>query len=280
MAQSSSDILTLAYRNKSASAGEVTASAVRALWIQAVSSAATAQDAYDAWIDKATAIIVRGRKEQAALARTYYGAMRRIEQPNSPRYTPKPLPEPDEKPIRSSLFYVAFLDGRPPEDLKDYPIREEGLRDERISVISGSVVRQAMNGGRLQIKTALDDDPAQFRGYYRQLGADPCGFCALLGTRHDYGENSFDESDARFEGPGECKVHDECHCTMRPYWMQPALSEDHIMADELWGKVKKQFPGMNNKQLINEYGTQWREIRAARKAGTMNEDRQPEGLSA
>lgn len=280
MARSPSEVLTDGYKAKSAGLAEQTALAIRALWLRRAPYAKTAEEFYKEWLADAAPLLTRAWAEQATLARAYYTGLRRIEAPGARTYAPKALPTVDQKVVRDSLYYMAFLEGRPDgEPLKDYPLAEEATRDERLSMISGSVVKHAMNGGRIQIKTALDNDPANFRGYFRVLGADPCGFCALLATRHDYGKDSFEESDARFEGLGECKVHDECHCTLRPYWAAPALTETHVRADELWGQVKKKFPGRSNKQLISEYSKMWREQQDARTA-TVDESRASKGRAA
>lgn len=75
----------------------------------------------------------------------------------------------------------------------------------------GAATRHALAGGRsnlarsLQVRTDV--------GYYRVARAGCCSFCALLMSRGAvYGPDSFDESDPRFLGNGEIKVHDHCHC--------------------------------------------------------------------
>lgn len=277
-----SDRLADNYRTQSAASAEKTAAAIRGLWYRHMPYGATVTEGYEAWIKPATQVLIKGRAEQAAFARTYYRAMRRLELPGSASHMVQPLPPTDPEVVRSSLYFIAFLDGRPPgEKLDDIPM-EHLMRPEQMSLISGSVVRHAMNGGRHQIKTAIDNDPADFKGYYRQLGADPCGFCALLGTRHDYGAGSFDESDARFEGPGEAKVHDACHCTMRPYFVQPALSPMHHQAEDMWKGVNADLgPKVDNKTKINEFSKRWRKAKeAAEVSATLEPDDGAEGLVA
>jgi len=273
------EVLSLGYRSTSADAAERVATAIRTLWLKHSTGARSAEDFYERWLDESAVLLTRAWSEQAKLARAYYMSLRRIEAPYAPTFIPAALPEVDQKVVRDSLYYMAFIEGRPAgEKLADYP-PEEFARDERLSLISGSVVKHAMNGGRLQIKQALDSETAEFRGYYRQLGADPCGFCALLGTRHDYSKDSFDESDARFEGPGEFKVHDFCHCVLRPYWAAPALSETHQRAEQLWADIKARFSGLDNKRLISEYSKAWREQQELR-AATVNQDRPAKGRAA
>jgi len=273
------DVLALGHRNLSGDAAEKVATAIRALWLRHSTGKRSAEEFYEQWLADSSVILTRAWAEQAKLARAFYMNLRRLEAPYAPTFIPPALPEVSQKVIRDSLYYIAFVEGRPAgEPLSAYPV-EEFARDERLSLISGSVVKHAMNGGRLQIKHALDTDPADFRGYFRQLGPDPCGFCALLGTRHDYGKDSFKESDARFEGPGECKVHDQCHCTMRPYWAAPALTEAHQRADDLWKQISQKYAALDNKGRISEFSKAWREQREAG-AGRVNQDRSAKGRVA
>ena len=274
------DILATAYKDQSVALAEQATTTVRNLWLRHASAAQTPKDLYDGWIDGAVSAVISARRQQAALARAYYRSTRSAEVPAAIGYIPATLPDIDREVVRSSLFYMAFLEGRPAgEDFNDYPLKEEALRPERMSLIGGSATRHVMNGGRQQIKRALDHDPAVFRGYCRILGEDPCGFCALLGTRHDYGAESFDESDARFEGPGDCKVHDECHCVLRPYFVEPALSDQNSKAEEIWSRVRN-LPG-DNKAKIRQFEALWDEYKRQRATDArLGAGHAPKGLVA
>jgi len=59
--------------------------------------------------------------------------------------------------------------------------------------------------------------------YLRVTDADPCYFCAMLASRGPvYDEDSFDDSNPRFFGPGDYKVHDHCNCTLEPLYYSDA----------------------------------------------------------
>jgi hypothetical protein len=91
-----------------------------------------------------------------------------------------------------------------------------------LSTTLGTASRIALEGGRVTLLDTIDADPAAV-GWYRVTDAQPCAFCALLASRGVvYKRDSFDQSDPRFHGAGEFKVHNDCACTLAP-----AFSRDH-----------------------------------------------------
>jgi hypothetical protein len=93
-----------------------------------------------------------------------------------------------------------------------------------LSTTLGTASRIALEGGRVTLLDTIEADPAAV-GWYRVTDAQPCAFCALLASRGVvYKHDSFDQSDARFHGAGEFKVHNDCGCTLAP-----AFSRDHTL---------------------------------------------------
>lgn len=75
--------------------------------------------------------------------------------------------------------------------------------------------RHVTEGGRDQIEQSAVADKRAV-GYVRIITEKACFFCAALASRGPvYQDDSFDESDPRFTGPGEHKVHDHCTCSLR-----------------------------------------------------------------
>lgn len=75
--------------------------------------------------------------------------------------------------------------------------------------------RHVTEGGRDQIEQSARQDKRAV-GYVRIITDKACFFCAALASRGPvYDDDSFAESDPRFTGPGEHKVHDHCTCSLR-----------------------------------------------------------------
>lgn len=93
--------------------------------------------------------------------------------------------------------------------------RGKSVKDARdISFVeaSGAASRQVLTGGRQSLLTLVERD-ARARGWVRVTDGDPCAFCAMLASRGPvFKGGSFSQSDPRFTGPGEVKVHDGCAC--------------------------------------------------------------------
>jgi hypothetical protein len=134
---------------------------------------------------------------------------------------PAPATIPEQ--LSTSLSYVG---------LKDLERREPGIVQQQLR---GAVIRHTLNAGRDQIAAAQQADPAAV-GYYRETDGDPCHFCAMLASRGAvYKEDSFDESDPRFEGEGTAKVHDDCACHNRPIFTRDILlPEPNRKAFDTW----------------------------------------------
>lgn len=108
--------------------------------------------------------------------------------------------------------------------------------------LAAAVVRHAQAGGRQTIHRAAEQDAVAL-GWVRVTRAKPCAFCAMLASRglqyRSFKEGSFDESDARFTGDGDAKVHDGCGCSLKPVYSDndPLVDRTKEFADlwERWG---------------------------------------------
>lgn len=95
-------------------------------------------------------------------------------------------------------------------------------RDESFTEASGAATRHVLTGGRQSLLTLIENDTRAI-GWIRVTDGDPCSFCAMLASRGAvYKEDSFSQSDPRFTGPGEFKVHDSCACTMEVVYSRQA----------------------------------------------------------
>jgi hypothetical protein len=244
--------LDTAYRAQQATTQAAVGLAVLRLWggLDAVEIAERNARAVENFINQSTAIILGGFRRTREQAVPFYDAVR-LAQVGSTISQPR-IPEPSEEQIKTSLYVTGIVGARhrldkvaaaPPEARARGPITEEdvdlgepliarqrellaaGRQAEIREALSkagnsavGAAVRHAGNGGREQIRETVKVD-VRATGYARITAAAPCYFCAMLASRGAiYKEDSFAASDARFEGPGNAKVHDSCQCGMRPVY--------------------------------------------------------------
>lgn len=243
-----SETLVRAFRAAQIELSLVAAAKVRDAW-DTIVKPGDIQGSATKWLTLATAIIVRYRADSAAQGATYYAAMRAIELPNASPFAP---PAPDllgVEFLRSSLWVMGpgellkAKEGIAPDatdPILQIMVAKRALGD----VIEATTIRHTQNGGRNAIDQARELDPVAV-GYYRETDGDPCYFCLALSSRGVvYKEDSFDESDARFEGPGECKVHDSCACHNRPMFVRgdqfPGMTKQ---ANGLWLSLPTTYNG-------------------------------------
>lgn len=131
----------------------------------------------------------------------------------------------------------------------------QAARQEATAGVAGAAIRHALDGGRSTIEEYADE-PARgqrVRGYVRFTRMDDkvCYFCAMLATRANYLEDSFDYSDQLFEGEGTAKVHDSCRCILRPVYGS-VLPDSVLMYRRAW----KEMSG-GDKTAVNNFRSNW-----------------------
>lgn len=141
---------------------------------------------------------------------------------------------PNEQQIRASMGYVGPIQARramragtwfeegfiiddPAQMREMYEAQMRAPREAREHVakqVRGAAVRLSSVGAREMSHSIVRNSGTKI-GYARVTGPDPCAFCVMLASRGpDFGEDSFEWSNARFEGPGNAKVHDSCKCSL------------------------------------------------------------------
>lgn len=222
---------------------ERTAAAIVAAWIEKMQDRRSGivpdlRAAADSWLALSVPLIMRARAISAQRARGFYVAQRRLELPDEPMFE-IPRPEPiDRKVIASSLWVVGprqYVDvGRAVDDI---------FSEERVNAITGAAARHTLNGGREIIDSAFLAD-IRAVGYYRTEDSDPCYFCAALMSRGTvYKEDSFDDSDARYFGPGDAKVHDHCGGGLAPVYSDDPFPGGTAEYGQLWKQFKYENKG-------------------------------------
>lgn len=117
--------------------------------------------------------------------------------------------------------------------------------------IMGSMMRHMQNGSRQTLIDNAVADPVAL-GWVRVTRDKPCYFCVMLASRGPkYGEDSFDESDPRFVGEGNVKVHDSCQCTFKPVYTPQ--TDDYVMRSDYWEAMWREFSTGSSGEAIRTF---------------------------
>ncbi len=188
------------------------------------------QASIERWLAAMVPIILRERSASESRAILFGNTVRTLEVGLGDGFRFEPVKVADlEARVRTSLVVtgltgrtgvngkLAKLSGR---DLT--PAEERALVDQFMTdsagATGGAAVRHVLNGGREALRDGAMRDKLAL-GFVRVTKAKPCYFCALLASRGAvYKEDSFDESNTLFDGPGQVKVHDSCGCSVKPIY--------------------------------------------------------------
>lgn len=155
--------------------------------------------AFERWLAQMLPVILDYRRQSEALARVY---LRQLGLP------PEEPENPSDDAIRTALLATGWAGLL--EQIGD-EIPETMALERAAVVVEGVADKHALNGGR---STVLRTFERTRSAWYRVTREGCCYFCAALASRGAvYQEDSFADSDPRFTGPGEVKVHDTCHCS-------------------------------------------------------------------
>jgi hypothetical protein len=273
--------LDAAYRAGTAQMALVIAQAMMAEWVtvDVNNLAGTSQS----WLDRAIAAVVAGHRASAGLANLYTERIRGLSLPGEP-WRPPATVTPNLEQIRKSLIYTGlastareiwrleatargdidldgFIDIEEAREIarqdqleaqQQMEARKRQLMQNAITRATGAAVRHVIEGGRDQIDENIARDPRAL-GYYRTTKPGCCSFCAMLASRGPvYKKDSFDQSNARFEGPGNHKVHDHCGCGQRPiYSTEDPLPDQTAEFSDLWAQTSKGARG--NRDALNRF---------------------------
>lgn len=184
----------------------------------------------EAWLNFVVSKIIGGSDAGARRAARYYDASRRIEVPRGAAYAATASLGMVDEGVRQSLLVqgpYAVVNRTAKINRLDIPPAQAKIligkaKQESIRAVAASTIRHAQAGGRQTIWDNSKEDRVAL-GWIRVTKAKPCAFCAMLASRglqfRPFTEGSFEESDSRFNGDGNAKVHDECGCSLKPVWV-------------------------------------------------------------
>lgn len=265
--------------------------ALNATWEQ-VDPSNLAKTGYS-WLSEALTLIVSRRARSGALALDYARSVREL-QIGLEGFSLPQVPGPNMEQIRKSLTYVGLI--ATGYDLAKIPGRQENIaaldnvdeasRDDLLRKmdeidrgnrsidemtrevmqraqqrVGMAAVKHVHNGGRDTIDTVVANDRRAL-GFMRVERPLCCGWCAMLVSRGPvYRDDSFDESDARFTGPGNHKVHDDCGGTLRPVYTRDEAEWTELSkeASAMWADLGK----VRGNAAVSEFRRRWRQRNAS-----------------
>jgi hypothetical protein len=234
------DTLTAIHDQKQAQIGAVTIGALIRLWPLIRNDPSDRN--VERWLAQVLQAIRIQRLRSATLAQNYIGAYRVLELGSSvERFFPEIKGAINEEQVITSMMVTGPVRLR--KELDKATMSIEDMQNLE-SANAGAGFRHVLNGARDTIDNAITTDKL-VRGFVRITDGDPCFFCAMLASRGPvYSEDSFEDSDPRFQGPGDHKVHDSCACMVRPVYKGgepfPGRAKEF---DSLWKVASKANPG-------------------------------------
>lgn len=202
------------------------------------------------WLSLVIGKLISANDSGARRAAAYYQAARRLEVPDAPRFSATASIGMVNEGVRESLLTVGPYEvtnkvnkaRQSGASTADVEIIRSRANREAVRALAASTIRHAQSGSRQTVYDNSKQDRVAL-GWIRVTKANPCYFCAMLASRgvqwRPFSEGSFDQSNDRFTGEGNAKVHDECGCAMKPVWADndPILKKSDEFADmwSTWG---------------------------------------------
>jgi hypothetical protein len=203
------------------------------------------------WLAAVLPAVSVARRASTMLAASYWDRQRLLAVPGAPStyLPPIDIVEVNLEQVTRSLAFTG--PGSLQQKIERGMDRARAVEQAQVAA-AGAAQRHALAGGREALIDAFQSDEKAI-GWFRVTRAAPCYFCAMLASRGPvYKKDSFDSSDARFEGGlSEIKVHDSCGCFLVPMYdrtaPQPGTNERFT---DLWYSATK---GKSGQQAVNAF---------------------------
>lgn len=212
------------------------ADAVKREWTKAVAGRVPTASMSEQFIARMLPLIRMYRDRSEGHAARFYERERFAAVPDASPFSGARADEVPDEAIITSLTVTGLV--RATQALEQVALAE-ALELAQTS-LQGAVSRITLNAGRSYSLNAFTEDRLAV-AYFRQTGPGCCSFCAMLASRGAvYREDSFEQSDPRFFGPGNAKVHDECGCVMGTLWRRDTAAPDfNTSMRRIWDEVTR-----------------------------------------
>lgn len=248
-ARAQSEALTDAFKaQQNASAAKI--AALVALYYQ---SRVAVEDpsSVERWLNLMIPRIISGSDAGARSAVRFFDDLRRIEAAQAKAFRATASLGTIDEGVAKSLKAVGPFDymnkASAIERLDISPTAKKALlveaKQTTSTAIAAATIRHVQAGSRQTIHDNAAADRVAL-GWVRVTKAKPCAFCVMLASRgvhyRAFSEQSFVDSNARFSGEGDAKVHDNCGCTLKPVFElegDPIIERNQQWVDlwERWG---------------------------------------------
>jgi hypothetical protein len=130
-------------------------------------------------------------------------------------------------------------------------------KGKNTAAVMGAGIRLAQDGARDTVREFVKSNKT-VKGYVRVTAGDDkvCFFCAMLASRIDWKEGSFDDINDEFVGPGTAKVHDSCRCHLRPIYSRE-LPDETIEYRRWWAELSGEAIDGDDRGMLKNFRSQW-----------------------
>ena len=145
------------------------------------------------------------------------------------------LPQPDK--VVADLYTSSAAVAKAKVKNGDTP---EVAKQRAADAVAAKAARHVSDGGRAPLMAEVRTGGHGAVGYARVMDANPCPFCAMLGSRGAvYRSDAFESSNALFTGDNRFKVHDACECTLEPVYGRSAtdLPPGNAELAQQWAEI-------------------------------------------
>jgi len=216
------------------------------------------------FIDVATQDIVTAHHDAAERADLYVRSLHTLEGPRSDRLVVVERATVNLEQIRRSLAATGIGIARQRLDqVREDPNTRSGKAAIRKAESSNTVgvmgagIRLAQDGARDTVREFAKSNKS-VKGWVRVTAGDDkvCYFCAMLASRVDWKEGSFEDIDEEFVGPGTAKVHDSCRCHVRPIYSRE-LPEETLAYRRWWAEFSGAAIDGEDRGMLKNFRSQW-----------------------
>lgn len=197
---------------------------------------------FDRMVSAAIPLVQARHGTSAAVAAGYFEAFRAAEQVDGAARAVPAAPL-DRDRIAAGLYSTGQVQARRSVMAG---MTFEQVRSTAVTSMTGSVTRLVLDGGRDTLLSSAVDD-RQIISWMRVTSGDPCPFCAMLASRGPAYTSR--ESATAVTGRGGRprgrrqigeSYHDNCVCTIEPYYEGSSMPESSRRWRDLWNESQRE----------------------------------------
>lgn len=197
---------------------------------------------FDRMVSAAIPLVQARHATSAAVAAGYFEAFRLAEQVGGTARAVPAAPV-DRDQVAAGLYATGQVQARR-STMAGQAL--EQVRQSAVASMTGSVTRLALSGGRDTLLGSAVDD-RQVISWMRVTSGDPCPFCAMLASRgpaYTSRESATSVTGRAGRVRGRRQIgesyHDNCVCTIEPYYEGSSMPESSRRWRDLWNESQRE----------------------------------------